>query len=54
VPDVAESALPSPQSARVSGSKLPTPGSNGFVGYLDAPLRKKILDVSKAQRETMV
>ncbi len=54
VPDVAEPTLPSPQSARVLGSKLPTPGSDGFVGYLDAPLSKKVLDVSKAQREPMV
>ncbi len=54
VPDVAETALPPPQSAGVFGSKLVAPGSNGFVGYLDATLGKKILDVSKAQREPMV
>jgi len=54
VPDVTESALSSPQIAGVFGSKLSTPGSNGFVGYLDATLSKKVLDVSKAQREPMV
>jgi len=54
VPDVTEPTLPSPQSAGVFGSKLPAPGSNGFVGYLDAALGKKVPDVSKAQREPMV
>ncbi len=54
VPDVTETALPPPQSAGVFGSKLAAPGSNGFVGHLDATLGKKVLDVSKAQREPMV
>jgi len=54
VPDVTESALSAAQSAGVFGSKLVAPGSNGFVGYLDATLGKKVLDVSKAQREPMV
>ncbi len=54
VPDVAESTLSSPQSACVFGSKFPAPGSNGFVGYGDATLREKVLDISKAQSEAMV
>ena len=32
-PDVAESTLSSPESASVLGSKLPAPGSNGFIGH---------------------
>ncbi len=54
VPDVAESTLSSPQSAGVFGSEFPAPGSNGFVGYGDATLREKVLDISKAQSEAMV
>ena len=54
VPDVAESALSSPQSTRIRWSKLPAPGSNGFVGYGDATLSEKVLDIAKAQSEPMV
>ncbi len=54
VPDVTEAALWPPQSAGIRWSELPTPGSNGFVGYGDAPLSEKVLDVAKAQREPMV
>ena len=53
VPDVAEATLSLPQSAGVFRSKLPAPGSNGFVGYGDATLRQKVLHVAKAQREPM-
>ena len=53
VPDVAEPTL-SPQSAGIGWSKLPAPGSNGFVGHRDAALREKILDIAKAQGEPMV
>ena len=54
VPDVAESTLSSPQSTSIRWSKLPAPGSNGFVGYGDAPLSEKVLDIAKAQSEPMV
>ncbi len=54
VPDVAESTLSSPQSAGIRWPKLAAPGSNGFVGYGDATLREKVLDISKAQSEAMV
>ncbi len=49
VPDVAQSTLSSPQSTGVFGSKFPAPGSNGFVGYGDATLREKVLDISKVR-----
>ena len=52
VPDVTEPTLPLPR-VRAYSAKFPAPGSNGFVGYLDATLSKKVLDVSKAQREPM-
>ena len=54
VPDVTESTLPSPQSVGVLGSKLAAPGSNGFVGYGDATLSEKVLDIAKAESEPMV
>ena len=54
VPDVAESTLSSPQSAGIRWSKLPAPGSNGFVGYGDAPLSEKVLDIAKTRSEPMV
>jgi hypothetical protein len=54
VPDVPEPTLSSPQSAGVFESKLPTPASNGFVGYSDATLRQQVFHVAKAQREPMV
>ena len=52
--DVAESTLSPPQSTSIRCSKLPAPGSNGFVGYGDATLREKIFDIAEAQREPMV
>ena len=54
VPDVTEPTLSPPQSAGVLGSKLPAPGSNGFVRYGDATLREKVFDIAKAQSEPMV
>ncbi len=54
VPDVAQATLSPPQSTSIRWSKLPAPGSNGFVGYSDAPLSEKVLDIAKAQREPMV
>jgi hypothetical protein len=50
VPDVAGTTLSPPQSAGIRWSKPPAPGSNGFVGYGDATLGKKVLDIAKAQR----
>ncbi len=47
VPDVAESALSSPQSKSIRWSKLAAPGSNGFVGYGDTTLSEKVLDIAK-------
>ena len=54
VPDVAESALSSPQSTSVRWSKLPAPRSNGFVGYGDATLSEKVLDIAKTQSGPIV
>ena len=54
VPDIAETTLSPPQSAGIRWSKLPAPGSNGFVGYGDATLCEKVLDIAKAQSEPMV
>ena len=54
VPDVAEPTLSSPQSRSIRWSKLPAPGSNGFVGHGDATLGEKVLDIAKAQSEPMV
>ena len=54
VPDVAEATLSSAQSTSIRWSKLPAPGSNGFVGYGDARLSEKIFDIAKTQREPMV
>ena len=54
VPDVTETTLSPPQSTSIRWSKLLVPGSNGFVGYGDATLREKVLDIAKAEREPMV
>jgi hypothetical protein len=54
VPDVAETTLSPPQGAGIRWTKLPAPGSNGFVGYGDATLSEKVFHVAKAQREPMV
>ncbi len=54
VPDVAQATLSPPQSTSIRWSKLAAPGSNGFVGYGDATLREKILDITKAQGEPMI
>jgi hypothetical protein len=54
VPDVPKSALSPPQRAGIGWSKLPTPGSNRFVGYGDATPSQKVLDIAKAQSEPMV
>ena len=54
VPDVPEATLSPPQSAGIRWSKLPAPGSNGFVGYGDAALREKVHDIAKAQGEPML
>jgi len=54
VPDVPETTLSPPQSAGVFRSKLPAPRSNGFVGYGDTTLGEKVLDIAKAERESMV
>ena len=54
VPDVAGSTLSLPQSTSIRWSKLPAPESNGFVGYGDATLSEKVLDIAKAQSEPMV
>jgi hypothetical protein len=54
VPEVSETTLSPPQSPGVLESKLSAPGSNGFVGYSDAPLSRKVFHIAKAQREPMV
>ena len=52
MPDVTEPALSPPQSAGIRWSKLPAPGSNGFVGYADAAIREKILAKLKVRSIT--
>ena len=54
MPDVAEPTLSSPRSTSIRCSKLPAPGSNGFVGNGDATLSEKVLDIAKTQSEPMV
>ena len=54
VSDVTESTLSSPQSTSIGWSKLPAPGSNGFIGYGDATLSEQVFDIAKAQSEPMV
>ena len=54
VPDVTESTLSPPQSAGIRWSELAAPGSNRFVGYADAALREKVLDVAEAESEAVV
>ena len=54
VPDVSEATLSPPQSAGVLRPELPAPRSNGFVGYGDATLREKVLDIPKAETEPVV
>ena len=54
VPDVTEATLSPRQSPSIRWSKLPAPGSNGFVGHGDATLGEKVLDIAKAQREPMI
>jgi hypothetical protein len=54
VPDVTEPTLSPPQSASIRWSKLSAPGSNDSVGYGDATLGEKVLDIAKTQREPMV
>ena len=54
MPVVAELALSSLQLANIVGAELLTPPPDRFIGYEDASFRQKILDVSKADAETMV
>ncbi len=54
VPDVSQPSLPTPEIPGVVGPKLPAPLSDGLVGYDDSPFRQKYLDVSEAQRESMI
>src|SRR5215469_5404781 len=54
MPVVAEPALSSLQLADIICAELLTPSPNRFIGYGDAPFRQKILDIPKAEAETMV
>jgi hypothetical protein len=54
VPDVSQPSLPTPETPGVVGPKLPAPLSDGLVGYDDSSFRQKFLDVSEAQRESMI
>ena len=54
VPDVAQSALFSPQSSGIAGSEFPTPVSDRSVGDKDSSLREQDFYVSKAQGKLMV
>ena len=54
MPVVAEPALQSLQFANIICAELLTPQPNRFIGYEDASLRQKILDVSEAEAETMI
>jgi len=53
-PDVTETALSPPQSLGMRWSKLPTPGSDSFVGHRDAKLGDMILGITSAQGEPVV
>ena len=54
MPVVAEPALAPLQLADIICAELLTPPPNRFIGYGDAALRQKILDISEAKAETMV
>ena len=54
VPDVAQAALFPPNFPSVFGSKLGTPEPDGLVGHHDSALSQQILDVAKAQSETVI
>ncbi len=54
VPAIAETALTALQISDIARTELPTPDSNGFIRDDDSALGQKILDISKAQAETMI
>ena len=54
VPNATESAPPAARGSGVRRSELPAPPSNDLVGYGDAALGEKILDIVQAQAEPMV
>ena len=54
MPGVAQSTPLASDRAGVFRSELETPEADGLVGDGDSPFSQPILDISKAQRETMV
>ena len=54
MPGVAQSAPLASNRAGVFRSELETPEADGLVGDDDPPFSQQILDISKAERETMV
>ena len=54
MPSVAQSAPLASNRAGVFRSELETPEADGLVGDDDPPFSQQILDISKAERETMV
>ena len=54
VPAIAETALTALQRSDIAGTELPTPDSNRFIRDDDSAFGEKILDISKAQAETMI
>jgi hypothetical protein len=54
VPRIAEATLSALQRTRVLRAELEAPKPDRFVGNCDAALREEILNISKAQTETVV
>jgi hypothetical protein len=54
MPRVAEATLSTLESARVLWAELDAPQADGFIRDRDAALREEILNISKAQTETMI
>jgi hypothetical protein len=54
VPDVSLTTLPTPEAPSIVGPEPPTPLPDGLVGDDDSPLRKKLLDIAEAQRESVI
>jgi hypothetical protein len=54
VPDVALSALATSEDSAARGPELPTPLLVGLVGDEDSTLRQELLDIARAQTESVL
>jgi hypothetical protein len=54
VPHISQPPLSRLQLSSVLGPELPAPLPDGFVGDDDSPLRQELLDVAKAQTESVI